>query len=412
MKSHFFEIYKRKFSQFGVLLLMSAITFGCDSKQQTDLNLTDFITDQILQQSQSALKNLEFDMALALADSGERRSPDYANPYFMKARIFSEIGKFKLAEQYYMKALKLRPDYPGVWNNLGNLAFRQAEYLKAIDFYQKELAINPSAISWRGIGRAQVELGNNEDAIVAFNKSLQLDNQYAPTYSSLGFLYEDNGEYEKALENARTAMNLSADEMEYTYNYAALLVKTGEPEKAIPLLRQVVEKWPWHQGSFYNLGQALVKTGQVEDGRKYLELAEKNRKHQAEIEHLENTIQAYMENPLSHARLAFAYRRVGRYNDAMHAYQVALHLDPTNVEIHNNVANLFLIKKDTTRAIEEYKTILRHAPKNTDVWLNLGMVYAMKKNFEAARRSWNNVLILDPENKYAKQYMKGLMKKD
>ena len=111
--------------------------------------------------------------------------------------------------------------------------------------------------------------------------------------------------------------------------------------EAIYNLKEIVRQWPWHHGAHYNLGRALIEAGQQVDGKKYLEQAEQVRAAQAKIDHLENTVRALPDDPYSYAALAFALRKAGRYNDAMHSYKVALYLDQDNFDIWNNVANLY-----------------------------------------------------------------------
>jgi tetratricopeptide (TPR) repeat protein len=362
----------------------------------------------LLRQGEEALRQNEFDFALALADSAQKLTPQSANVFFLWARIYSEIGQWQNAEAAYRKVLALEPGYRGVWNNLGNNAYRQQEYYRAIGYYKKEFETNSAAIPWRGIGRAYVELGKVDSAEYAFQRAVSLDSLYAPAHFNLALLYEDEGEVEKALRHAQHAWDSDRQNLEYRYLVGALLVKNRKHEQALEVLREVIEKWPWYRGAQYNYGQALVHLGRQAEAKKYLDEAERVRAQGAKIEHLENTIRSIPHDPMAHASLAFAYRAIGRYNDAMHAYKVAAHLAPANMEIQNNIANLYLIKGDTTRAIDQYRMILEHDPTLVEIWVNLGIVYAISKKFAAARIAWENALQLAPDHPAAKAYLARL----
>ncbi|MGH7456110.1 MAG: tetratricopeptide repeat protein, partial [bacterium] len=318
------------------------------------------------------------------------------------------VGQWQNAEAAYRKALEFEPHYRGVWNNLGNNAYRQQEYNKAIGYYQKELETNPAAIPWRGMGRAYVELGKVDSAQYAFQRAVALDSLHAPAHFSLALLFEDEGEIEKALYHARRAWQIERDNLEYRYLVGELLVKSRKYEEALEVLRAVVDKLPWYRGAQYNFGQALVHLGRQNEAKKYLDEAERVRARDAKIEHLENTIRSIPNDPMAHASLAFALRSVGRYNDAMHAYKVAAHLAPNNMEIQNNIANLHLIKGDTTRAINQYRMILQHDSTLVDIWLNLGIVYALSKQIENARQAWLHALKHQPNHPAAKAYLAKL----
>ena len=123
---------------------------------------------------------------------------------------------------------------------------------------------------------------------------------------------------------------------------------------------------------------------------------------------MENTVRALPDDPYSYAALAFALRKVGRYNDAMHSYKVALYLDPGNFDIWNNVANLYLLQGDTITALSTYNYIVDRNPALTDIWLNMGVVYALSNQKEKARSAWKQVLAYQSENAAALNYLKKI----
>ena len=414
-KMKFRHLFWQQWGCCNMVTLLAAVGFvyfsGCQSEKAVEApeDVYSFTSEQLLRKGTEALKVHEFEWALALTDSAEKDAPESPNVPFLRARIYSELGRWEKADSAYGKTLALKPDYRGVWNNRGNNAYRQQEYKASIGLYQKELALYPSAaIPWRGMGRAYVELGMVDSALICFKKAIELDNFYSPAYLSLTFLLEDEGEFDEALNYAKEALVLEPENTEYQYVAASLMVKTGEYENALKYLYPITEKWPWHHGSHYNLGQALVRLGKEAEGKKYLDQAEKVRASHAKIEHLENTVRSLPNDPFSHAALGFALRKSGRYNDAMHAYKVALYLAPQSVEIRTNIANLCLIRGDTTQAIQNYHEILQYEPAEVNTMLNLGIVYALSGEMENAKQSWERALMFAPDHPAAKAYLARL----
>lgn len=400
----------------GYSLLM-LLLLGCASQPQEQPSEIIAQSEFLLLQANEALRQNEFDLALAITDGAQKLAPNSANVYFMRARAYSEIGQWEKAEQSYRKVLELEPQYRGVWNNLGNNTFRQQKFEQAIGYYYKEIARNAQyplpqsaeeAIPFYQLGRAYVELGKVDSARICFQRALGFDSLYALCHFNLALLFEDEGELGAALTHAQRAGRIEPANLEYRYLVGGLLVKQRRYEEALAPLREVAAQWPWHHGAQYNMGQALVRLGKADEGKKYLAEAERVRAEDAKIEHLENTIRSLPNDPMAHAALAFAFRRAGRYNDALHAYQVAAHLAPRNMEIQTNIANLYLLKSDTTRAIRHYQRILEYNPALTDVWLNLGVVYALSHKPEQARAAWENVLKYQPEHPLAKRYLAKL----
>ena len=400
-----------------VIALLALLLCGCAAQPKEEPEEIMARSEFLLRQANEAVRQNEFDAALAITDSAQKLTPNSANVYFMRARVYSEVGQWQSAETAYRKVLELEPTYRGVWNNLGNNTFRQQRYEQALGFYQKEIARNAKfkpqsraeeAIPFYQLGRAYVELGKVDSAQASFQHALALDSAYALCHFNLALLFEDESELAPALAHAQHALQIEPANLEYRYLAGELLVKLLRYEEAIALLSEVAAQWPWHHGAQYNMGQALVRLGQAEEGRKYLDEAERVRAEDAKIEHLENTIRSLPNDPMAHASLAFAFRRAGRYNDALHAYQVAAHLAPMNMEIQTNIANLYLLKSDTSRAIRHYQRILQYNPTLTDVWINLGVVHALSHDARAARAAWENVLKYQPEHPLAKRYLAKL----
>ena len=380
----------------------------CDGRKQN--NKSNYISDadEFIMKGRAALKKHYFFQALAFADSADKYSHEKANVHFFKGRVFSELGRFEEAEKSYLKTLNTSPGYRGAWNNLGNNAFRQQHFKQAINYYHKELINNNDPIPFRAMGRAFIELGEIDSAKIYFQQAIKLNPSYAAAYFNLAQLEEDEGNLDNALHYANKAFDLDNNNLEYQYVFGSLLGQLGQSKKAIDNLNIIVEKWPWHHGSHYNLGRALIRNGQHDIGKSYLEKAEKLRAKQAKIDHHENTVRAVPDDPLSYAVLAFNYRMVGRYNDAMHSYKVALYLDPDNFDIWNNVANLYLLQGDTTACLETYNNIVTMNPLLTNIWLNMGVVYALSNQELKARRAWNKILTYEPDNAAAKSYLQKL----
>ncbi len=168
--------------------------------------------------------------------------------------------------QAYKNALKAAPGYRGVWNNLGNNAYRQQNFSQAVNYYGQEITQNQASIPLRALGRAFVELGKTDSARTYFQKAIDLDRNYAAAHFNLAQLEEDEGKLNQALQHAGRAYGIEPDNLEYRYVYSTLLVQMDRGSEAIYNLREIVEKWPWHHGAYYNLGRALVKAGQKTDG--------------------------------------------------------------------------------------------------------------------------------------------------
>lgn len=382
------------------------VLISCDEKKSDDSQQT---LARVLFQATVAMDRLEYEHALALVDSAARIDDHNASIMFFRARVLSELGDYGAAEKAYLKVKDFDAKYRGVWNNLGNLSYEQSKFRDAASYYQQELAENDTAfLAWRGLGRAYGEMGLVDSAKFALDQAILINPGFAGSYYSEAILYEHEGDFDRALTLAGKATQLAPQSHEYRFLYGSLLIKNGKPAQAIPQLKQVVEAWPWHNGALYNLGQAYARTGDEKLAQKYLDQAEKARALQAQVALQQQGVVTYNREPMAYAKLGSALRMSGRYDEALRAYKIALHLAPDNYEIENNMANLYLIKDDTLAAISHYKSILDRDPTLVDIWLNLGVVEVLRGNTQAAREAWQSALRHDPNNRQAISYLSRL----
>lgn len=362
----------------------------------------------LLKAGERALERRDFARALAMTDSVERVAPEQPDLYQLRGRIFAEMADFEQAERAYRRTLALDPDYRGVWHNLGNNAARQSNFREAIRYYRRELEHHPDPHTWLSIGRAYRELGVADSARHAYEHALAIDSTYAPLHRELARLYEEEAAYEEGLVHARRALALEQDHPLSRYLVGLLLFRSGQPQEALPHLRRAVEQAPRHHEAQYALGQVLVRLGREEEAEPVLDRAESLRALQANISDMQAVIRSDPDDPYPHAGLGSLLRQAGRYNDALHAYMIALSLDSSNVEFMNNIAVLHLLRGDHLTAAEWFRRVLQRAPDFVEGWLNLGIVYAKSGQEAQAREAWRHALRHDPDNEQAKAYLARL----
>ncbi|MGH7491878.1 MAG: tetratricopeptide repeat protein [bacterium] len=362
-------------------------------------------------QAQDAFSKKAYNQALAWADSAERQAPDLADVWFLRGMIFTELRRYKEAEEAYGKVLSLDPRYQGAWLNLGSTALRQGNARKALDLYQKELKTYPTSAVLHQIGRVYANLGKADSARLAYEQAIAIDSSFATAYLRLAELYKEGGDLDQALRYARRGLALQPDNLNYRYFLGSLLLLSGQPQEAAAELEAVVAKRPWHYWANYNLGQALVRLGREAEGKRYLAKAESLQAELKNVQDWENLVENNPDQLMLWVNYGEALRRASRIEEAIEAYQVAIALEPRFAALQNNLANMYLMQGDTMTAVRQYMAILEQYPFLNDVWLNLGVVYANSGKVEAARHAWETALQYAPEDSTVKAYLARLPRK-
>lgn len=118
-------------------------------------------------------------------------SENDANRHVIMAKLgetYEIAGKFEDAAAAYQKAVDLKPDQAGYYNNLGNVLAKLGKIPEAEAAYQKSVTLDPpnAANAWRNLGIVLFQAGKYKEAIDPLKKSLDLDPKSAQGWYVLG----------------------------------------------------------------------------------------------------------------------------------------------------------------------------------------------------------------------------------
>ena len=89
-----------------------------------------------------------------------------------------------------------------------------------------------------GLAITYRKLKRYDDSIAICHEILKLDPDYAKVYFNLGLIYEEQGEWEKAIEQHRRALDLNPDDFQVHYNLARGYDAVKDGSKAIEHIRK------------------------------------------------------------------------------------------------------------------------------------------------------------------------------
>lgn len=122
------------------------------------------------------------------------------------------------AEDWFERALSLEEEDPAA----------------AIGCYQKALRLRPdSPETWINMGRLHAENGDPEQASECFRSALALDPDDATAIYNLGVVAQDLGDDPAAIDHYRRALELDPNLSEAHYNLATIYDRTGDTRSAI-----------------------------------------------------------------------------------------------------------------------------------------------------------------------------------
>jgi tetratricopeptide (TPR) repeat protein len=353
----------------------------------------------VLSQALQSNRGGDYVQALAIVDSAAALAggPD-ADVEFTRGLILMELGRLEGAGRAFREALTLSPEYRGAWHNLGNTAYQASQFREAVAAYGMATRQSAAARSYHALGAAYDKLGAADSALWAYQKAIDIDEDYAPAYMSLAEWHEDSGDFEQALGFASRAAELDPENLEFASKLGRMQYRAGRFEDSVRTLSSVSEARPWDYNALFNLGQSQARLGLSEQAAETLRRAEEARIREANLEQLESSVRQLPEDFGLRVAYADALRDGGRLRDAIRAYHVALALRPGNLSIRTNIATLLLRSGQSAEALRRYREIVSEDSTVVEVWANLALFYARQQQSEAAEAALDRLRRLEPQH--------------
>jgi adenylate cyclase len=213
--------------------------------------------------------------AKQLAREAIALDPNYAFPYATLANAhmldvwfkFSESPKesMRLAAQEVKKALALDDADPRVYRALTNLYLMQGQNENAIAAAERQLELSPSgARAYQSMALALRWSERYSEALSFAEQAIRLD-PYPPavTFRQLGSIYFNVGRYEEAITAYKKALQKNPDDIFTHLGLTATYVKFGREEEARAEAKEVIRIHPKfslanYAKSIHHLDQARV----------------------------------------------------------------------------------------------------------------------------------------------------------
>lgn len=151
-------------------------------------------------------------------------------------------GDYQLAEQSFERALELDPDHVKSNLNLSRVLLDTGRPMDALDKIVDALAVDPeSNDAYRLKGRMFRQVRQNPQAVEAYRRAIQLDDQDAWSINNLGMIYLQEEMYDKALPALARAVELKGEVAMFRNNLGMALELTGRYRTAEDVYRMAID---------------------------------------------------------------------------------------------------------------------------------------------------------------------------
>ena len=160
------------------------------------------------------------------------------------------------------------PNSSTLYNILGAVFAGESQLNEAIQNYNKSIEINPEyAEAYNNLGIALQGLNKTSEAIESYKKALELRPNSINTLLSLAKTLTKNPyEHEEALNIYKKVLQIDPNSSQALNGIGICYVSKKDFDKAISFFRKAIELKPGLISAHYNLGLSLLKIGEFEEG--------------------------------------------------------------------------------------------------------------------------------------------------
>lgn len=201
--------------------------------------------------------------------------------YMNEGDLAYEQGEIERAIESYNKVIALNPKSPEANYMLGNAYSANGEYEKAITYLKKAIELKPDYFeAYYNLGRTYRRSGDFDLAIDSLKKSMEINSKFVPTIENLGHTYFEKGEIEKAIEWYQKTLSIDSNHATAYMSIARIYYQKGETEKALKYyiiakekLEQILSEGRYRHWHVYRLGEVYLVLNDFEKAMAYYEKA-------------------------------------------------------------------------------------------------------------------------------------------
>lgn len=318
------------------------------------------------------------------------------------AFVYSATKQFAKATQELKALLKSNVNLAQTHHNLANILFEQHLYDEAVSHYQKAIKIDPQRLDTLiDLAACYQKTAQFDNALAILNQAYKLSKDNPRMLHLLGVIYAESEQYDIALNFLEKASNLAPKQTVYRLCFANVLERASLTTEAELEYHSVCENNPNFPDAFVQYGDFLLKNRYHDEALECFKRAEQLTPKSLDV--LQSIAQCYSDmgntgsainvltgalkdNPRSiptFVMLGQAYQEVGKLDDAFAVSSEIISIDPNN---HKSYTLQSRIKKSNpddglAEVLLAKLNQSNQLSDKTEICFSLGKVFNDHKNY-------------------------------
>jgi tetratricopeptide (TPR) repeat protein len=283
--------------------------------------------------------------AISVLEKGIALEPGNAQALFTIGNAYDAIPDFAKAAEAYERFLKLNPENAWMgYLKLGQDRLELEQYDQAVAALEQAAKAQPQDIKVNyTLAQAYQKAGQLEKAEATFKNLAAINPTDAATYySQIVKMYDEAGQNENAIEAAKKVIELNPKSEIAVFNLGIMYQKLKRFDEAIATFKQALQIKPDYDAAYYNIGLCYS----------YL------KDYKNSIEAFKNYVAIVPDSADAWLNIGVGYMQLKQFEQALEPLKKAVELRPAYGAALYNLAITYLNLKDNFSARDVYKTLV------------------------------------------------------
>jgi tetratricopeptide (TPR) repeat protein len=283
-----------------------------------------------------------------------------------------QSGMYSDAETLYRTTITKNDNCWLAHYNLGVLLMNTERSNEAMVHFQKALELNPNhAEAHNNLGVLLAQFGRTDEAMAHYQKALELNPNHAEAHNNLGALLAQLGQADEAIVHYQKALEINSNYGDAHYNLGIMLAGMGRPDEAMAHYQKALELNPNHGEAHNNLGALSAQLGRPDEA----------------MAHYRKALEINPNDNGAHNNLGALLAQLGRSDEAIAHYHKALEINPDEIRTLKNLASALEQKGQWTDATSVLRNALESAKSAGDEERIKMIEQILTKHYEAFNAS-------------------------
>jgi tetratricopeptide (TPR) repeat protein len=320
--------------------------------------------------------------SVVMVHSGMAQNPPLKDPHFARGLELQQAGKLQEAIKEYELSIQETPRFP-VLANLGVIYSQLGRYAEAVNYYQRALKLAPGQPRLvLNLGLAHYKMGDNHSAIPQFQQVLKAEPGNLQARTLLADCFYQLGQYQQVISELKDIPGQYPDNLTIAYLLGNAYVLEGQMEEGQKMLDRILSKG--------NSAEAHLMMGTIYSAMFKSEEA---------LAELRESIRLNPQLPLAHSSLGTQLLRSNVFDmsEAIGEFEAELKINPNDFNANFYTGYLYRRNKEYDKALISLKKAVQLRPNDGGALLQISVAHYLKGELEEAQQILEGVVKRDPD---------------